>query len=333
MVESTKPKDLFDRLRKMCGGKLFQKQVDVANKLISEHGLDTMLELIGYDTQSASQECMIDLDVYPTIDGMPVVIETDLVMRLRLISGGKLTQKQVDILDLLVKKSYASQALGKGKGEDIQEQLKVFLGVDYSRYYLTEEKLRAMYPRADVAFVEHINKWAPVYGITTQERMSGYLANMIYESNGFTSLRENMNYSAKRFYEVFKRRVGTLANAYAIVKAGPVAIANAVYNGRYGNRVGSNDGYDYRGGGLTHTTFRNNYRDTGKGIGVDLEAHPELITDPSVAVQSSMWYFADRGCNEKMDVGDFRGVCIAINGGTNGLSSRIKLYKKIQVIL
>lgn len=58
---------------------------------------------------------------------------------------------------------------------------------------------------------------------------------------------------------------------------------NFVYGGRFGNRPGTDDGFDYRGGGLNQLTFRGNYKLFGPKVGVDLVTNPELITVPRVA--------------------------------------------------
>lgn len=60
----------------------------------------------------------------------------------------------------------------------------------------------------------------------------------------------------------------------------PRALANCVYNGRLGNKVGSDDGFNYRGGGIDQLTGRDNYRRVG------LEATPEKILQPEFAAWS-----------------------------------------------
>lgn len=87
--------------------------------------------------------------------------------------------------------------------------------------------------------------------------------------------RENMTYSAKRIREVWPSRPEAVKFA-----GNPIGLANAVYGGRLGNKVGTNDGWSYRGGGIDQLTGRDNYRKIG------IENNPDDILKPSVAVAS-----------------------------------------------
>ena len=92
-----------------------------------------------------------------------------------------------------------------------------------------------------------------------------------------TPTRENMNYSAKRIRQVWPSR------PEAVQFAGkPRALANSVYGGRLGNKVGSDDGWNMRGGGIDQLTGRDNYRKVG------IENNPERILQPDFAVKSIM---------------------------------------------
>ena len=92
-----------------------------------------------------------------------------------------------------------------------------------------------------------------------------------------TPTRENMNYSAKRIRQVWPSR------PEAVQFAGkPRELANSVYGGRLGNKVGSDDGWIYRGGGIDQLTGRDNYRKIG------IENNPERILQPDFAVKSIM---------------------------------------------
>lgn len=90
-----------------------------------------------------------------------------------------------------------------------------------------------------------------------------------------TPKRENMNYSAKRIREVWPRR------PEAVQFAGkPKALANSVYGGRLGNRLATDDGWRFRGGGVDQLTGRDNYRRIG------IEDRPEAILEPEFAAWS-----------------------------------------------
>ena len=92
-----------------------------------------------------------------------------------------------------------------------------------------------------------------------------------------TPTRENMNYSAKRIRQVWPSR------PEAVQFAGkPRELANSVYGGRLGNKVGTDDGWNTRGGGIDQLTGRDNYRKVG------IENNPDRILQPDFAVKSIM---------------------------------------------
>lgn len=93
------------------------------------------------------------------------------------------------------------------------------------------------------------------------------------------------------------------------------------------NHVG--DGFKYRGRGLVQITGRANYSTCGTALKLDLINHPELLEEPTNAVRSAAWYWTTHGCSQLAERGDFNGVTRRINGGTNGLEDRLKLYSKI----
>lgn len=102
-------------------------------------------------------------------------------------------------------------------------------------------------------------------------------------------VRENMNYSAKRIPQVFsaKRRQGISA---AKLAGNPQLLANTVYGGEWGlanlgNRIGTTDGWDFRGFWIGQITGRNNAKKWAAGLGVDLAGNPKLLDDFGLAVK------------------------------------------------
>lgn len=90
-----------------------------------------------------------------------------------------------------------------------------------------------------------------------------------------TPKRENMRYTAKRIREVWPSRPEAVQFA-----GNPQGLANSVYGGRLGNKVGTDDGWRYRGGGVDQLTGRDNYRKVG------IENDPEAILQPDFAARS-----------------------------------------------
>jgi putative chitinase len=96
---------------------------------------------------------------------------------------------------------------------------------------------------------------------------------------------ENLNYTtAERIRAVWPSRFPTLASAAPFVR-NPRGLANHVYNGRMGNRPGSDDGWNFRGRGLPHLTGRDNYERAGRALGVDLVGNPDLALRPDLAAR------------------------------------------------
>ncbi|WP_089938237.1 hypothetical protein [Candidatus Entotheonella palauensis] len=95
------------------------------------------------------------------------------------------------------------------------------------------------------------------YHITTHARISHFMAQMAHESQGFTRLTENLDYSWKILLKLFKTYVKNEAQAKTLHRR-PAKIANLVYGDRLGNR-GGNDGWRYRGAGFIQLTGRDNW--------------------------------------------------------------------------
>lgn len=90
--------------------------------------------------------------------------------------------------------------------------------------------------------------------------------------------------SAARIRTVWPSRFPTEAAAAPFVR-NPRALANKVYNGRLGNRMGSDDGWIFRGRGLAHPTGRDNYARAGAKLDLPLLEKPELALDLTIAAR------------------------------------------------
>lgn len=220
-------------------------------------------------------------------------------------------------------------------GEDILAQL---VNAQDNNKILTSDKLLKIYPGADTAFVDEINKLASKYDINTKERMAMFLAQVLHESGGFKKLRESLAYSAERLQAVFPNRFKTVAAAKLVTDKGQTAIGDSIYGGRLGNGSNNGDGYKYRGGGLMHTTGKSNYDIATKalnamGTKVDLVMNPELIATPSIAIETALIFWRDNKLNAIADTKDVTKATKVINGGSNGLKERTALYNKAISIL
>lgn len=234
---------------------------------------------------------------------------------------GSITQDQVKAGDTIMDK-LGEKLLGE------------FLGM--TSLQLTEKQLTAIYPKAKTSFVPAINKYIGLFGIDTKEELAMFLAQTLHESNGFNSLRENMNYKPERLLVVFPKYFKTLADAKATVAKGQVAIADRVYGGRLGNNT-NGDGYKYRGGGFLHLTGKANYAqvyEDFKKMGFkefDIVTNSDLIVEPDAAVLSGLVWWKNNNMNVLAK--NIVAASERVNGGHNGLAERKALYAKALQVL
>lgn len=208
---------------------------------------------------------------------------------------------------------------------------------------ITEAQLKVLAPKCQntTEWVVMLNKHLPIYSINTPRRIAAFLAQYLYETSGFTKLVESTNYtSVERLMEIFPKYFPstTIAKCYV---GKPINIANRVYANRYGNGdEWSGDGSLYRGRGLCHLTFKDNYKAFAKASGVDVVKSPELLEKPDCAVRVGCWYWDNRKLNLEADraFGDglpeaVKRITKAVNGGLNGYAERLALHKKALEVL
>jgi putative chitinase len=194
--------------------------------------------------------------------------------------------------------------------------------------------------RAAVAqYLEPLNRHMPRYGIDSPARVAMFLAQIAHESQDFTRVSENLNYSAQGLANTWPGRYAAVGsrtpNALAMrLQRNPEAIANNVYSNRMGNGdEASGDGWRYRGKGLKQLTGKHNHRACGEAIGVDLIKRPELLLGPEYAVESACWFWEANNLGPLADRGDLGAVTRKINGGLIGLDDRrIYLLRAVDAI-
>ncbi len=203
---------------------------------------------------------------------------------------------------------------------------------------VTGEQIKQLIPslpqERPMIIADVINLVLPKYGLLTPEVLPDFLAQVVHESGGFNSKAENLNYKAARLCAVWPSRFPTIADAEPFAN-NPVALANKVYNGRMGNVVGSNDGYDFRGAGFIQLTGREIAEQYGAYVGnVDTADLMERVrTEDYWAMDSAAWVFA---INKKLIPlamqNDIVTITKRINGGTLGLDDRKAIFEKAKSI-
>lgn len=147
-----------------------------------------------------------------------------------------------------------------------------------------------------------------------------FLGQVVHESAYLQRLDENLNYSAERLTAVWPKRFPTLQRARPYAR-NPRALANKVYGGRLGNEE-DDDGWKYRGRGLIQVTGKTNYKLVEELTGMPVVQDPDLLLEPVYALRASIAWFEEMVPEDMTSV---ERVTRIVNGGTHGLSDRIKL--------
>ena len=175
------------------------------------------------------------------------------------------------------------------------------------------------------AFVQPLNDACSEFSIDTPARQAPFLAHLAQESGCFLWMREIWGPTpAQASYEPPSRKAEDLGNTQ------------------------TGDGFRYRGRGLIQITGRANYAACGRALVLPLEEQPELLEEPVVAARSAGWFWAlgagqrlsvaakqygvpiGVNLNDLADLGDFKGITLAINGGLNGYEERLAFLKAAQ---
>ena len=197
---------------------------------------------------------------------------------------------------------------------------------------LNLEKLKGHIPESVIA---QIPDTAKKFNITNNLRLAHFLAQCGHESAGFKAVSENLNYSADGLKKIFgKYFPGNLNESYA---RQPEKIAARVYASRMGNGDESTkEGFKFRGRGYIQLTGKSNYTKFAKFIGEDTVANPDLVATKYPLASAAfffdsnkLWSICDRGADDAT----VTAVTKRVNGGTIGLSDRIKHFKEYYNLL
>lgn len=186
---------------------------------------------------------------------------------------------------------------------------------------LTLQMLQHLWPHGDSVVPGLIEGMAtaapnvfPKYGLTSDLTIAHAMAEFSEETGCGIDMMENMNYSAGRLLQVFPSHF-TSAQAIAL-QHNPRSIADRAYGGRMGNAPPpSDDGWNFRGQGLSQVTGRSGFAALAKKTGFDLLGHPEIIRDPVHALECGVADFVLCGCLPYAEKDDLVGVASMLNVG------------------
>jgi len=187
-----------------------------------------------------------------------------------------------------------------------------------------------------------LNEICQKYGIDTKDEFHEFAANVIQESGEFSHKSENMNYSAQRMAEVWP---GTFSltkkppykpNQLALsLHKKPKELANYKYGSLYGNKKGTDDGWNYRGAGFIGLTFKDTFQKYANHIGKSVEETANLVrTTDYYALDSAAWFFSVlKGLNDEAERDEWLKIVKSINGGYIGLNDRNKYYERLKLFM
>lgn len=174
----------------------------------------------------------------------------------------------------------------------------------------------------------------PKYAITaSRDALAQFLANTAHETGNYTVFAENLYYTTPAVLVKNWPTRFNLASALLYLR-NPAKLAERVYGGRYGNRPGTSDAFDMRGGGWIQTTFRANYEEAQRVTGLPVATHPELMHDPYTSIEPAAAYWQKRSCNELADQDHSgRSSRVRVNGGTIGLDDVVKRVVRMLMVV
>jgi putative chitinase len=188
--------------------------------------------------------------------------------------------------------------------------------------------LQRLWPHGDQhipGLIEGIAKSADAvftkYGTTSPLVVAMMFGQFSEECGAGLEMEESGAYSAARLLQVFPTHfTPSMAQRAAY---NPRLVFDIAYGGRMGNAPPpSDDGYNFRGRGLSQVTGREGYAKLAAKTGLPLTEHPELLSDPDHTLECGVADFILCGCLPFAKAGDIVSVTKHLNGGYNGLADR-----------
>jgi putative chitinase len=189
----------------------------------------------------------------------------------------------------------------------------------------TEAELRAFSPNMAQGYRDALLSGMDTmaqYGILKNgRRLTHFFAQFGGETNGGQILRESLTYTTVgAIRKAWKARASKHSDDWieAHLLRQPVALGDWAYGGRMGNRKGTSDGYDYRGGGFLQTTGRSAVDEYCRKCGIAIR--PDILDDFDATLKFAY-------------ANDIMGISKAINTGSasskivpNGMGNRHRWF-------
>jgi putative chitinase len=205
---------------------------------------------------------------------------------------------------------------------------------------ITRDLMRKIAPQCvdPDGWARELSRAAEIGGIDTPREVQHWLAQLLVECAGFTRFEEDLWYRAATLVKTWPNRFPNLASAQPFA-SNPRALANKVYNGRMGNREGSDDGWHFRGRGPKQITGRDNYTAyeawlAARGIDLPIRTNPEILLKPEAGALSAAWFWKSEKLDAIVatatDASATLSLTKRINGGSNGLLQRQQALVRVK---
>ena len=196
--------------------------------------------------------------------------------------------------------------------------------------------LRRLWPHGDSrivglrsAMIEQFPALYAKYGLTPMA-LADMMGEFTEECGGGQEVEENLNYRASVLHSQWPMHF-TMAQALDMQHQ-PRLIANQAYNGRMGNRWGTDDGWNFRGRDPAQSTGRDAYERLSELMKVDFVKQPELVNDTRYFFEVGFVDFVTIcGCLPFAKRDDEVNATRHLNGGLIGLAQRkasIRMWKQ-----
>ena len=166
--------------------------------------------------------------------------------------------------------------------------------------------------------------------------LTHFMAQCGAETDYFRIVRENLNYTTVGAIRgAWKARASKHSDEWIKLHLirNPVALGDWAYGGREGNRKGTKDGFNFRGGGPLQATHCNNVTAYCKGLGIAVR--DDILDDVAVTFRFACYEWKTSGCGKYARENDILAVSKIINTGSaksrvmpNGLGHRKAAFEK-----
>jgi putative chitinase len=199
---------------------------------------------------------------------------------------------------------------------------------------ITLEELKKWAPNANFAYIQTLLKGETFLReasiLDDRLTLCHFMGQVGGETNGLTILRENLNYTTvTRVRAVWPKRTRGKSDAWIKMNliGKPEKIADFAYGGRMGNRKGTSDAYDFRGGGFLQATGLWACQEYCKRTGIPF--NNQVLDDIPTTLRFACEEWKSSGCNTYALQNDLLSVSKIINTGSaksgvkpNGLKDR-----------